>query len=82
MRYFKIVNDGYITVIGKGRGGTEITEEEYNGIFEEIQNKPLAEENYDYRLREDMTWEKYESVILPDDESASEEETDERGGII
>ena len=59
MRYYKNVNNGYITIIGTGFGGEEITEEEYNTILSVIHSKPPATETTDYRLREDLTWEEY-----------------------
>lgn len=74
MRYFKIVVDGHVAMCGTGNGGTEITEAEYNGIFNAIQNKPAAPDGYGYRLREDLTWELYE---LPVAEETEEELTSE-----
>lgn len=70
MRYFKIITDGYLVSIGKGNGNTEIAESEYNDILFTIQNKPTAQDGYDYRLKEDLTWEEYE---LPE---AVEEQTE------
>lgn len=72
MRYYKAINNGYITAIGIGGGGTEITETEYNTIMYLIQDKPPRTANTDYHLREDLTWEEYER-IEPDPE---EEELD------
>lgn len=60
MRYYKTIENGYITSIGTGGGGTEITESEYNTIMAIIQNKPARTETTDYHLRKDMTWESYE----------------------
>lgn len=65
MRYYKTIDNGFITVIGTGAGGTEITEAEYNEILAVIQSKPPRTETTDYRLREDLTWEEYE-VEPPD----------------
>lgn len=39
MRYYKQISDTYLTAIGTGRGGTEITEEEYNALLSEIREK-------------------------------------------
>lgn len=39
MRYYKQISDTYLTAIGTGRGGTEITEEEYNALLAEIREK-------------------------------------------
>ena len=69
MRYYKIIEDGYLTAIGTGNGGIEITEEEYNSLLEHIRNCPTAEEGYGYRLKEDLTWELYELPIIDDSEN-------------
>ena len=73
MRYYKITEDGYLTAIGTGNGGNEITEEEYNSLLEHIRNCPTAEEGYGYRLKEDLTWELYELPIVPEEEISSDE---------
>ena len=40
MRYYKMQNEnGILTAIGTGSGGTEITEAEYNAILSEIREK-------------------------------------------
>lgn len=72
MRYYKAIDNGYITAIGTGGGGMEITEAEYNQIMLVIQNKPPRTATTDYHLREDLTWEEYERIV-PDQ---SEEEID------
>jgi hypothetical protein len=72
MRYYKTISDGYITAIGTGGGGTEITETEYNIIMSVIRDKPPRTATTDYHLREDLTWEEYER-IEPD---PAEEELD------
>lgn len=58
MRLYKIVNNGYIGMVGIGSGGTEITETEYNAILNTIHNRPVRA-GYGYRLRTDMTWEEF-----------------------
>lgn len=61
MGYFKKVsNDGYIVMIGTGRGGIEIFKEEYEAILSVLHNKPASDDRHDYRLREDLSWEEYE----------------------
>ena len=67
MKYFILIKDGYIDAIGTG-GGTEITEEKYAQIMEIIRNKP-HKDGYDYRLREDLTWEEYELPEPEEDEN-------------
>ena len=74
MRYYKIVESGYLAVIGTGNGGTEITKEEYENILTVINEKPIAESGYDYRLKEDLTWETYELPIIPVSDDISSDE--------
>lgn len=75
MRCYKIVESGYIPGIGTGAGGIEITAEEYNEIMAIIRNRPTPPEGYDYRLREDLTWEEYQLPIIdPAEEEISDSE--------
>ena len=39
MKYFAQYENGILTAIGTGNGGTEITESEYNALFAEIREK-------------------------------------------
>ena len=66
-RYYKVIENGYITGIGTGHGGTEIDGEEYAEILAAIRTKPEAGAGYDWRLKENLTWEQYE---LPPVETA------------
>lgn len=66
MRFYKQTADGYITAIGTGAGGTEITESEYNEIMTVIHNKPEATDTTDYLLKTDLTWEAYEVEPVTD----------------
>lgn len=68
MRFYKIIDNGYILRIGTGLDGTEITETEYNEIMSAIQNRPQATETTDYRLKTDLTWESYEREPDPEPE--------------
>lgn len=70
MRYFKQIFESCIVSVGTGFGNTEISEEEYNGIMSVIHNRPIPQDGYAYRLREDLTWELYE---LPPVEEIEEE---------
>lgn len=74
MRYFKLVNDGYILFIGKGNCGTEITESEYNEIMSVIQNHPQETETIAYRLKDDLTWEPYEMEPIPESDEVDDSE--------
>ena len=67
--YQQNTKDGYIVSIVKGVTNGNLTEEEYNGIIEVIRNKPIADKGFDYKLKENLTWELYD---LPKSE---EEET-------
>ncbi|MBR5223055.1 MAG: hypothetical protein IKV81_02695 [Clostridia bacterium] len=62
MKYFKTIKNGYIIGLQTIIGQTEITEEEYNSLLQIIRDKPIAESGWDYRLKEDLTWELYETV--------------------
>ena len=73
--YYKLTKDGYISAVGTGNGGEPITAEEYESIRSTILAAPEAESGYEYRLREDLTWELVEvPVVDPDDEEVSGEE--------
>lgn len=75
LRYYKIVDGGYITQIGIGMGYLEISAEEYARIKEIAQNRPTPPEGYDYRLTESLEWELYElPPIDPADDEISDSE--------
>ena len=65
MRFYRIVDGNYITAIGKGNLGSEITKTEYNEILAFIQTKPQNTATKDYRLKTDFTWEEFE-LPVPD----------------
>ena len=73
MRYYKLIENGYIIAIGTGVGGIEITEEEYNSILVHIRSCPEAPSGYGYRLKEDLTWELYELPIVEETEISGDE---------
>lgn len=72
MRFYKVINGNYITEIGTGLNGEEITESEYQEILLLIQNKPPRTETTDYHLKIDLTWEPYEVEPEPDIPTADE----------
>ena len=80
MRYYKIVENGYITAIGTGDGGTKITKTEYDAILITILEKPIESETIKYRLKNDLTWESYE--VEPGPEPEPEPDTDEILAIL
>jgi len=74
MRYYKLIENGYIMAIGTGGGGTEITAAEYDEIMAVIHNKPPETETIDYRLKTDLTWEQYEKETPAEEEELTAEE--------
>lgn len=76
MRHYKQLSDDYLTAIGTGPGGEEITEAEYNHIMSVVQNRPKAE-GKGYRLKTDLTWEEYDLPPEPEPEPGDEDETED-----
>lgn len=72
-KYFKQIVDGYLIAISTGSGETEITKEEYESILAVIQSRPIPEAGFDYRLREDLTWEQVEAPAIEDEDISDEE---------
>ena len=52
MKYYKVVEDGYISVIGEDICGQEISGEEYESILDAIAKKPSDTEEISYRLQD------------------------------
>ena len=71
--YYKIITDGYITAVGTGVGDIEITQDEYESILAVIQSRPIPDAGFDYRLREDLTWEQVDAPVIEDEEISDEE---------
>ena len=77
MRYYKNIQDGFITAIGTGGGGVKITEAEYQQILAVIQDKPQRTDTTDYHLTESLEWVEYERIDPPiEDEPTAEEVLD------
>lgn len=74
MRYYKLIENGYITAIGTGAGGEEITAAEYDEIMTTIHNKPAETATLKYRLKTDMTWESYEVEPEPPSDEIDDSE--------
>ncbi len=76
MMFYKMIENGYITSVGTGgKGGTEVSEAEYNMILEAIHAKPEATGTTDYHLRDDLTWEAYEvDPPEPEEDELTDEE--------
>lgn len=79
-RYYKMYDDdqAYLTAIGTGYGGTEITEEEYNSLLALIRNRPTPPKGKDYRLTAALEWEEYDLPPVPepsDDDEIGDYET-------
>lgn len=68
MKYFCVVENGYIFSVGTGSfvRGEEITADRYEEIQAVISHKPARTEMTDYRLKTDLTWEAYELPPMPD----------------
>ena len=81
MKYHKQVSNIYLTAIGTGPGGVEITEDEYNAIMDVIRNRPAAE-GKGYRLKTDLTWEEYDLPPVPEPSDDDEISTDEALNIL
>ncbi len=73
-QYFKIVEEGYISLVGTGSSDNEITREEYETILSVINNRPAAQPGYTYKLRTDLTWELCESPIVAEEDMEATEE--------
>lgn len=74
MRYYKIIDGEYLKAIGTGNGGIEITEAEYGEISSVIQNRPAPESGYAFRLKTNLTYERYELPAEEDDPELTAEE--------
>lgn len=72
--YYKRDEDGYLTVIGTGPGGEEITQKEYDHILSVIRSRPTAEPGYMYKLKTDLTWELVEAPEEPVSDEISDKE--------
>ena len=64
MKYFKNIIDGYIVSVSTQQGQTEISQEEYNNIISIIKTVS-HEEGYEYKLRDDLIWEKTKIDLQP-----------------
>lgn len=84
MRCYKEAADGYISGIGTGPGGMEITQEEYNRILAAIHARPEPPEGYDYRLTDALEWglvERPAEDAGADQPSAEDEAADMRAAL-
>lgn len=76
MTYFKYLSSNYITAIGTGSGGIEISKSEYDTIMAAIKSRPSVA-GKGYHLKTNLTWEEYDLPSDPepsdDDELAPEE---------
>lgn len=81
MKHFKQLFNDYITAIGTGPGGVEITEGEYNNIMSIVQSRPQAE-GKGYKLKTDLTWEEYDLPPAPEPSDEDEISNDEALEIL
>lgn len=83
MRYYKLILDGYLVMIGTGLGGVEITEAEYNELRNLIINKPAMPDNaHEYWITEDGEYVLVEVEPLPEPEPTAEELLDIITGVV
>ena len=73
-KYFRVIEEDYIVLIGTGSGDDEISQEEYETILSVIHNRPVAQPGYTYKLRTDLTWELREMPVVEAEEEATEED--------
>lgn len=67
MRYYKIINNGYIEGVGIGCGGNEISKEEYINLLSMIKYPPEADEGCYFKLKEDLTREQHVIPVITDE---------------
>ena len=72
--YYKIIDNGFIAMIGEKINGESITKQEYDSLLSIIHNVPSAPIGYTYKLKSDtLTWELVELPPIDDtDEDATE----------
>lgn len=61
MKFYKVIEDGYIVAIGVNIGGIEIEKSEYEKLLNVIRNKPLALDGFDCKLNTNLEWVEYEA---------------------
>lgn len=73
--------EGYIVAFGKAE--TEVETDEYILLTEVVKSKPTPPTGYDYRLKEDLTWELFELPQCSESESFySDSDYAEAGKIL
>lgn len=77
MYYYCSTKDGYILSVGlistyDPDDNGYISEERYLELVEVFRSKPKAPNGFDYRLKEDLTWEMYELPSVEESEEATE----------
>lgn len=60
MKYYKNIENGYIVSVSTEQGLIEITKAEYDNILCYIKYCPISEPYYEYKLRENLTWDRIE----------------------
>ena len=83
MKYFAQYENGILTAIGTGNGGTEITEAEYNDLLSEIREKAdLVNRLYSGEITiDDVPTEWQEEIQLRVDERIATEGSEEEQDI-
>ena len=65
--YYKIVQDGYVILFGRGSHAEQISKAEYDELSAAFQSRPTPPAGCGYRLKTDLTWELYELPAAPED---------------
>lgn len=85
MRYYKIISNGYLDVIGTGgseKSSSTITVGEYESIRAFIATRPTPASGYGYRLTGELTWELYALPVEEDPEVTDGEALEELTEVL
>lgn len=82
MRKHKYISGGYISQIGEGSGGMEISDAEYQRLMALLQARPEEPAGKIYRLREDEEWELCDADARPEPDPEAEISSAEAMEII
>ena len=75
--YRKVIENGYITAVGTGIDGDNISKAKYDEIIGIIHSAPKAPEGYQYTLRaSDLEWELSEIPPEPQNDATEEDYQD------
>ena len=76
--FYKIVENGYIILIGESEHcKNPITKKEYEKIKEIFMNKPIAPSGFDYRLTTNYEWKLYELPVFEEEAETLQKQWEE-----